>query len=146
MKFSFDLKEFKCVTEIEIRFSDLDAMGHVNNATYLSYLEEARIDYFENALGPRENNLDFGAVVAGIDISYLRPLELGDKVKIFSKMFEIGRKSFDLRHVIQGEREGKIFTAALAATKLVAYDYKKKESLEIPEETKRTIWEFEGKE
>ena len=41
-----NIKNFKHKTKIIVRFSDLDAMQHVNNATYLTYLEEARIDYF----------------------------------------------------------------------------------------------------
>ncbi len=143
MKFTFNLEEFKCVTRLKVRFSDLDAMGHVNNATYLSYLEEARIEYFGCSVGFPGSSLDFGAVVARIDISYLRPIELGDKVNIFSKMYEMGEKSFDLRHVIQAERNGELFVAALASTKLVAYDYRKKESLQIPDSTREKIENFE---
>jgi acyl-CoA thioester hydrolase len=143
MNFPFNLEEFKCVTRLKVRFSDLDAMGHVNNATYLSYLEEARIEYFGCAIGFPESSLDFGAVVARIDISYLRPIELGDNVNIFSKMYEMGEKSFDLRHVIQAERNGEIFVAAQASTKLVAYEYKNKKSLQIPENTRTKIENFE---
>ncbi len=143
MRFEFDLTKFRCVTTLKVRFGDLDAMGHVNNASYLSYLEEARIDYFGCAVEFPKDNLDFGAVVARIDISYLRPLEMGDTVNVFSKMYEMGEKSFELRHVIQGSRNGDNFVAALSSTKLVAYDYRKKISLTIPEETKERIRNFE---
>ena len=45
-----DLSLFKHKIKMNIRFSDLDAMGHVNNAKYLTYLEEARIDYLNNII------------------------------------------------------------------------------------------------
>ena len=63
-----ELERFKHRISIKVRFSDLDAMGHVNNAAYLSYLEEARFDYYNHVLGIDTNGLDFNAVIARIEI------------------------------------------------------------------------------
>jgi acyl-CoA thioester hydrolase len=61
---------------IEIRWSDLDASRHVNNAVYLSYLEEARTELLERLLGGRDEALEFALVHVGID--FRRELTLDD--------------------------------------------------------------------
>jgi acyl-CoA thioester hydrolase len=95
-----NIEEFKHKTKIKIRFSDLDAMQHVNNATYLSYLEEARIDYFDNLFKRDKGSLDFQAVVGRIEINYIYPIELGDEVEIYSRVSKLGTKSIDVEHIV----------------------------------------------
>jgi len=63
-------------TTIDVRYRDIDAMGHVNNAVYASYLEQARINYFQDLLGVDLSAV--GAVLATITIEYERPVELSD--------------------------------------------------------------------
>lgn len=139
-----DVNKFKHITHLKVRFSDLDAMRHVNNASYLTYLEEARINYFNDLLNLPNNNLAFGAVVARIEINYLKPLELGEKLKVFTRVSKIGFKSADLENLITTERNGKLIIAAEAVTKLVGYNFKNKETMAIPEEIKKIIETYEN--
>ncbi len=138
-----DIKNFKHSIKIKVRFSDLDAMRHVNNATFLSYLEEARIAYFKDVLNKPMEGLDFDAVVARIEIDYQQPIILGDEVEILSRVSKMGTKSSDVEHLIMVNRKGNKIIAASAMTKLVSYDYTKLTSFPIPENVKKQIEKFE---
>ncbi len=127
-----DKSRFKHKTKIDVRFSDLDAMRHVNNATYLTFIEEARIAYFNEVLGRDKSSLNYNAIVARIEIDYLQPINLGDKLEVLTRVLKMGNKSTDVENLIIIDRNGEQIAAASALTKLVAYDYKKLESIQIP--------------
>jgi acyl-CoA thioester hydrolase len=139
-------KEFKHKIKLVVRFSDLDAMRHVNNAAYLSYLEEARIAYFNDVLGRAKNSLEFGAVIARIEIDYLQPIVLGDELEIFTRVSKIGNKSSDIEHIIIIQRGNNRIVASKSLTKLVSYDYRKLESVPLPESVKNKILAYEAGE
>ncbi|MFA3783424.1 acyl-CoA thioesterase [Melioribacteraceae bacterium 4301-Me] len=140
-----ELEKFKHKIQITVRFSDLDAMGHVNNATYLTYLEEARLSYYKDVLNMNVRDLEFNAVVARIEIDYIHQIKLGDKLEVYSRTSKIGNKSVDLEHVIAIVNNEHKKIAAKALTKLVSYDYKKNESTVIPQAIKNIIEDFEKK-
>ncbi|MDF1612754.1 acyl-CoA thioesterase [Stygiobacter electus] len=139
-------EQFKHKINIKVRFSDLDAMRHVNNATYLTYLEEARIEYFNKIFDRCRSDLNFQAVVGKIEISYLYPIELGDDVEVYTRVSKLGNKSADVEHLIAVKKGNKIINSAESITKLVFYDYKNKTTKLIPEEVKQIIKKFEGLE
>ncbi|MEW6005227.1 MAG: thioesterase family protein [Stygiobacter sp.] len=139
-------EQFKHKINIKVRFSDLDAMQHVNNATYLTYLEEARIEYFNKIFDRSRSDLNFQAVVGKIEISYLYPIELGDDVEVYTRVSKLGNKSADVEHLIAVKKGNKIINSAESITKLVFYDYKNKTTKLIPEEVKQIIKKFEGLE
>ena len=74
-----------------VRFRDCDAMGHVNNAVYSTYLEEARI-------GVLGDLIDF--ILARVEIDFRSELRMGEDVEVHTRCSRIGTKSFDLEHVI----------------------------------------------
>jgi acyl-CoA thioester hydrolase len=137
------IKDFKHKIKIKVRFSDLDAMRHVNNATYLSYLEEARIAYFKDVLEKPKDGLDFEAVVARIEINYHQPIVLGDEVEVVTRVSKMGTKSSDVEHLILVERNGTKIVAASSLTKLVSYNYEKQISFITPDRIKKKIDKFE---
>jgi acyl-CoA thioester hydrolase len=136
-------KNFKHKIKINVRFSDLDAMRHVNNAAYLSYLEEARISYFNDVLNRPKNSLNFGVVIARIEIDYLQPIMLGDELEIMTRVCKLGNKSSDVEHLIIIIRGEARIHAASALTKLVSFDYQSQRSILIPENVKEKIIAFE---
>jgi acyl-CoA thioester hydrolase len=139
-----DIKNFKHITKIKVRFSDLDAIEHVNNATYLSYLEEARIKYFNDLFNLKDGNLDYEAVIARIEIDYLFPIVLGDEIEVYTRISNLGNKSVDVLHIIAISKESRLIKAATSVTKLVYYDYKSRTTKKIPEAAKKIISEFEN--
>jgi acyl-CoA thioester hydrolase len=138
-----ELDNFKHKISIKVRFSDLDAMGHVNNASYLSYLEEARLAYYNHVLKVDTNKLDFKAVVARIEIDYVDQIRLGDSVEIYTRTSKIGNRSSDMEHLIVVNNFDNKKLAAKAVTKLVSFDYKTNKSIPVSEKAKKIIGEFE---
>lgn len=134
---------FRHRLKLKIRFSDLDAMHHVNNATYLTYLEEARIAYFNDVLSLPKNSLDFGAVIARIEIDYLHQISLGDELEILTRISKFGTKSASVENLLLIKSNDEIIVAAASNTKLVYYDYKKRESMKIPEQIKLIVEKYE---
>jgi acyl-CoA thioester hydrolase len=121
-------------TEIAVRFSDIDAMGHVNNAVFLNYFEQARIDFFNSLIGVDWNWKDQGIVLARNEIDYMRPILLSDKVLIDTRIEHIGSKSMTFSYIVHSgdpkERQG-VF--AKGKSIIVAFDYKKGVTREIPD-------------
>jgi acyl-CoA thioester hydrolase len=136
-------KDFKHKIKVKVRFSDLDAMRHVNNAAYLSYLDEGRIAYFTDVMGKPKDSLNMGAVIARIEIDYLNSILLGDELEVMTRVSKIGNKSLDMEHLIIINREDERIPAATSLTKIVSYDYQKLQSMPVAEETKNRIRKFE---
>ena len=81
-------------TEIKIRGYHLDLYGHVNNARYLEFLEEARWELFENHVDlKRWKKRNLGFFVVRITIDYRRPASLGDVLRIETHLSRFGEKS-----------------------------------------------------
>jgi len=137
-------KNFKHITKITVRFSDLDAMKHVNNATYLTYLEEARIKYFNDLFNLNERDLEYKAVIGRIEIDYIYPIVLGDDIEVYTRISELGHKSVKVEHIVVIKKDEGLIKAATSVTKLVYYDYKNQRTKLIPEQEKKRIAMFEG--
>lgn len=90
-----DLKKFKHIKHIPLRYDDLDTMGHVNNKAYLAFLEESRIDFHQKVFG-LSDMMKFSMVVAKIEINYLRPVLYGDNLYAYSKLNKLGNTSFEI--------------------------------------------------
>ncbi len=120
--------------DLTIRFSDLDAMQHVNNCAYLTYFEEARVHFFHDIMGLKRDSLAFNAVVARIEIDYIGMLMLGDTAKVYSRVLEVGTKSYKLENLIVKVENGVEKRIAKGITTMVSYDYQTNKSIPIPSE------------
>ena len=119
-------------TPIQIRFVDIDQFGHVNNAIYLSYLEVARMTYFDSIVG----NIDWineGIILAKAEVDYKMPILLKDEIKIKMWCSRIGSKSFDLSYSIVKIEQGNAIEVAAAKTVMVCFNYATKISIAVPE-------------
>lgn len=139
-----NLNQYKHKIELNIRFMDIDAMNHVNNARYLNFLEESRIAYSQEVLQQFNDIKSFNAVVARIEIDYLRPIEFGEKVLVYTRISRIGTKSFNFESVIVIEKDGKSIPAAKATQALVNIDLKSGKSDVIPDTIRKKIEQFEA--
>ena len=125
---------------LQIRFSDIDYMGHVNNAIYLSYFEYTRVHYFKTLLPANWDLISNGIILAHTEVSYLKPLLLNDDAKVQMLIGAIGTKSFTLHYIIRVKDE--IITKG--ASTLVCYDSKKRRSIGIPKEMKNSFTKLES--
>jgi acyl-CoA thioester hydrolase len=86
---------------IQIRFADLDVMGHVNNAVYFSYMEMARVHYFKQLLGLDWDWKAYGMLIVHNAIDYEKPLLLHHQLQIEMTCVKWGNKSFELYYVFK---------------------------------------------
>ena len=117
-----------------VRFRDLDSMGHVNNAVFLTYVESARIAFLQQ-LGAAPTLEEMAIIVARIEIDFRAPVTLGDEVEVSVHASRFGGKSFELDHEL---RVGDTLVAE-AKTVLVSYDYGRGEAVELPQEWRERL-------
>lgn len=120
-------------TPIEKRWGDLDAMGHVNNAKYLTYLEHARIRYFDDVRLWDGHNAQRGMIMARVELDYKLPLTLAGAIVVYTRVTRLGSKSLDSQQQIIRYSGDQAELAADARIVLVVYDYAKGQSAPIPD-------------
>ena len=97
MKNNIKLSDFPFQHRLKTRWRDLDAFNHVNNATFLSYIEDARIVFFKRwGINFKEKSL----IVAAVKIDYINQLEHPSDIIIGQKVSRIGSKSFDIQSAL----------------------------------------------
>ena len=106
---------FSC--SIQVRWRDLDAFGHVNNATFATYLEIARTAVWRERFGGREA-MDIPFFVKNLSIDFKQPLALYDTVKVWLRVGEIRGASFTFEYAVEANGE----VAAEAETQLASVD------------------------
>jgi acyl-CoA thioester hydrolase len=134
--------DYRFFQAIEIRYSDIDAQRHVNNARYFTYMEQARTKYIK-ALGIWEgSNFDvIGIILAEQSCRYLSPIQLESDIKVGVRTTRLGEKSIETQYSIQDAQSGA--ELAIGQATLVAYDYQLEKSILIPDEWRAVITAFE---
>lgn len=133
-----DMDGFETQVDVDVRYRDIDSVGHVNNAVYVSYLEEARVSYIQNVFD--EALLDPGFVVVNLTINYERQVTLGETVTVGIRVSNIGTSSITMAYEIwaNGER------AATAETVIVPVAESGAESRPVPDDWRERIAAHEG--
>lgn len=138
-----DPETFTFYYPISVRFADLDPQGHVNNAVYLTYLESARLGYYQAAgIWHRDSGMKTGMVVARIEIDYLAPIFFGQSLRVGLRMERMGNKSFTLAFQIELDPQGNAL--ARGKSTMVTYDNQAEKSMPIPLDWRKKINKFEG--
>ena len=125
---------------IEVRFRDLDAIGHVNNAVYLTYLEQARLAYWA-ALTGRADLRSIDIILARVEIDYRSPVSLGETLDVAVRCVSLRRSSCTLALILTERKSGRL--VAEAQNVVVYYDYAAGRSLPIPETLRQRIRELD---
>jgi acyl-CoA thioester hydrolase len=132
--------DFRHRTRLEVRFRDIDAFGHVNNAVFSSYLEQARIRYLLDALEvPRFERLPL--ILARVELDYRAPIMFGDPIEVLTRVDWIGRSSIAMSHQLFAAEH----LAAEASTVLVTYDYERAEPMAVPDDWRDAFAAVEGR-
>ncbi len=137
------MEGYKHKTPIQIRFKDVDLMGHVNNANHFTYLEIARAKYFDDVVGEEVDWLKEGIILAKSTCDYKMPILFNDKVFVYTKCARIGNKSFELSYAIIKNKNGKEIVLAEATTIQVCFNYEKRENILMPSTWRKKIEAFE---
>jgi acyl-CoA thioester hydrolase len=136
------MEGFRFVHAQEVTFRDLDVFGHVNNAVYLTYIENARLGYLREVLGV-ESLEDLLVILAKVRIDFRSRASLGEVLEIGARVSRIGTKSFDVDHEVRGPDARLV---AVASTTLVTFDYRGDTTMPVPDLWRERIESFEAKD
>lgn len=133
---------------IEVRFADTDAMGHVNNAVFLTYVEVARVDWWATVSGEpieREPGRAESLILAEADIAFRAPIFHGETVGVETRVTGIGRTSLRSEHRLTASRPDEPpRLVATCRSVIVRYDYLREAPVPFAAETVERIEAFEG--
>jgi acyl-CoA thioester hydrolase len=139
------MPKFNTTVEVPVRFSDTDAMGHVNNARYLHFMEEGRVAYFK-AIFPDRNPRDaaslFPFILADAQCAFKSPVVFGETVVVSLGVVEMKNSSFVVEYEMTTKEDGRL--VASGRTVLVCYDYGAGKSVSIPKDLRERIRNRDG--
>lgn len=131
-------KSFNFSTSIRTRFSETDAFGHINNVSYFTYFEQARVEYFDSlkifeylGIDIFDRDSDYIVVTANLECHYLAQLYYGQDVEVYVKTSSIGRTSFELQYCLLEKERGLI--AAIGRGSVVYINKKTGKSQPLPQ-------------
>ena len=124
---------------LNVRFRDLDAMGHVNNAVYFTYFEQVRIHFFQQVFQISELS-DFNSILANISCNYLKPAKISDRLTLQLWVSKIGKKSFNLSYKVIDVEDESVY--ATGESVQVWFDYKQNKTVEISKDQKNRLSAF----
>jgi acyl-CoA thioester hydrolase len=123
-------------TRLDVRFGDIDAFGHVNNAVFLTFVEQARISYLVEAL-----HIDgiqrLPLILARIEMDFRAPIFYGEPLEVTTRVDWIGNTSFGVSHQVLAGPDAHV--AAEAQTVLVTYDYATSRPVPVPDDWRRAF-------
>jgi acyl-CoA thioester hydrolase len=138
-----DADSFRLIIPIEVRFSDLDALGHVNNATYFSYFEIARIGYLR-AVSEKPVTLgDMRLVIVDAACHYRSPALLGEVLHAAVRVSHMRRSSFAFEYRIRDSVDGRLI--AEGRTIQTAFDHQAGRVVPIAAEFREQVARFENR-
>ena len=123
------IEDFKFTHAINTRWKDLDAFRHINNAIFLSYIEDARIVLL------RRWNINYpekSLIVASVKIDYLKQVKHPSSLIIGQKVSRIGHKSFDIQSAVFNKKD--IKPVCISTITSVAFDFIKNQTVKVFEE------------
>ena len=132
---------YRVVTEITPRFRDTDAMGHLNNAVYVTYFEMARTAYWRELTGDRDyQKVPF--ILAHTTIDFRSPAFVSETLQVGIRVVRLGNRSFEFTYRVAEAASDRLVCDGRSVQ--VIFDYAKGESFPLPEELKAKVRAFEG--
>ena len=142
MRHAAKAEGYSLAVPLEVRFRDMDSMGHVNNAVYFTYFENARIAYWRAVPGVRSRR-SLNYILARAECDFKSPTTLEDELRCHVRVSSFGRSSFTFEYLLRDERTGRI--VAEGRTVQVMYDYAARKAEPMDPGVRTAIEEFEGR-
>lgn len=134
--------KFRHVLPVQIRFSDVDQYGHMNNSAYFSLYDLAKTSYMNEVLADKDWK-GLGVVVANINADFLAPVFFSDELVIETTVVHLGHKSFTLLQRAYNKASGVL--KCQCRTVMVGYDILTKEPVDLPVAFKDAVCAYEQK-
>lgn len=137
-----DISLFSHSIPLQIRFNDIDILGHVNNTVYLSFYDTGKAHYFQAV---RKGSMDWrkvDTVIANVNCSYISPILFGDDIEVFTRCLSVHDKSFRLQQLIRSRKSGEV--KSICETVMVSFDPATAKATHVPGYWRQAMTEFEG--
>jgi acyl-CoA thioester hydrolase len=136
-----ETSKYRHTTPVQIRFNDIDILGHVNNAVYQHYYDYARVQYFKKILGDVVDWKTYSLILASIKLDFFSPIGLFDEIEVETRIEMLGNKSISMKQKLIKSKTREIISSNRAV--LVAYNSELSQTIEIPAEWKNKFVHFE---
>jgi acyl-CoA thioester hydrolase len=136
------MSAFRFHHRLQARFGDCDLFGHVNNAVYFTYMEEARWAYWRTLTGDSGQDRVPGLILARAECDFLRPVRPGERIDIWLGATRIGRSSMSIDCEMLDEHDGAV---ARGKAVMVTYDYGTAKPVSVPDWCRASIEAYEGR-
>ena len=123
--------DFDFWSSMKTRWRDMDALGHLNHAIYLEYMETARVDvYIQLGFSGVRKDMDESTILGSMDVHYLSQVKHPASLDVGHRICRVGSKSFDFLAAIFKKNEEKPVCSALF--KMVAFNYDLNKAIPVP--------------
>ena len=136
-----DRDQFRSVYEMDVRWSDMDVLGHVNNVQFIRYMETARAMYFRRDLGLKMGGETQGFILAEIGCTFLQQLLFPNTVEVLTRVSRIGRSSMEVIGAVY--RAGESKPVATSPCTLVWFDFEAQKSAALPDRIRNPVLAYE---
>lgn len=139
-----DLSLFKHSTPLQIRFNDIDILGHVNNTVYFSFYDTGKAHYFQSV---RKGTMDWrkvDTVIANVNCSFISPTLFGDDIEVLTRCLSVHDKSFRVEQAIRSRKTGEV--KSVCETVMVSFDPVTAKAAPMPDHWRLSLNEYEGRE
>ncbi|MBD5281794.1 MAG: acyl-CoA thioesterase [Muribaculaceae bacterium] len=138
-EFPFNLR-----TEVQIRFTDIDMLGHLNNAVYTQMMDIGKVAYFTAINGGPIEWGSVNLVVANINVNYLKQTTLYEPLEVLTRCHKLGTKSLVLHQQVVNSATGEVKADGYAT--MVSIDLKSKITTPITSDWRQKLSAFEGRQ
>ena len=143
-KQQYTTEGFRHHTDVQIRFNDIDILGHVNNTVYFSFYDTGKAYYFNAVRRGQMNWQEVDTVIANVNCAYISPILFGEKVEVYTRCEALGEKSFKLRLMLVEKTTGDV--KSVCETVMVSINRETKKSCPIPESWRKQFSDYEQRD
>ena len=139
-----DVSIFRNRIPLQIRFNDVDVLGHVNNTVYMAFYDTGKAAYMTEVLGRKISWKHVDTVIANINCAFIAPIFFGEKIEVLTTCISIHDKSFKLLQMIRETESGLV--KSICETVMVSFDAETQTACELSLEWKEKLQKYENKD
>lgn len=130
-------KYFTHSVDLQLRFNDVDVLGHLNNTIYFSFYDTGKAYFFEHIMNSPMQWKHVDCVIANVDCAYISPIYFGEQIQVWTRVSEIHDKSFRLQQMLVEKNTGELKSACESV--MVSFDPDTKQAVPMKEEWRRAL-------
>ncbi|MCM1291287.1 MAG: acyl-CoA thioesterase [Prevotella sp.] len=136
--------DFRHHTDLQIRFSDVDILGHVNNTVYLAFYDTGKAHYFRSVRKDNYKWDDVDTVIVNVNCAFISSIVFGDDIEVLTRCEEIHDKSFKLLQLIREKKTGQI--KSMCETVMVSFDKATKQACHVSDKWREALCNYEQRD